>query len=200
MSADLSTPLAEGRRGEILEAALAVFARCGYENGSMREIAAAVGVSEPALYRHFAGKEEIFLALIAAVSERIFTENATVLESLRPESLREQLVEAFTQRRQAISAYGHILRTVLAAAVHNPQFLDAYRTEIALPVQQALRATVVRLDQAYGLDQSDEQTDARVRAVLSMLIGYLLSAVVLADEPEAAIADAAIRVLGYPEA
>ena len=39
----------EGRRGEILDAALAVFGEKGYEAGTMREIARRVGVTEPAI-------------------------------------------------------------------------------------------------------------------------------------------------------
>ena len=46
-----------GRKGEILDSALHVFAERGYDNGSMRDIARGVGVSEPALYRHFPAKK-----------------------------------------------------------------------------------------------------------------------------------------------
>lgn len=193
------SPFVPGRRGEILDAALEVFARVGYESGSMREIAACVGVSEPALYRHFASKEEMFLALIAAASSRLRDENFALIEPLESTHLRAQLIAAFVNRRQAIQAYGHILRTVLSAATHNPQFLDAYRREIAEPMQAALAAKVIELDADFGLKFTDEQTVSRVRALLSMLVGYLVSSAVLADEPDAAIADAVLRVLGYPE-
>jgi len=193
------SPFVPGRRGEILDAALEVFARAGYENGSMREIAAAVGVSEPALYRHFSSKEEMFLALIEAASSRLRAENLALIEPLEPSHLREQLIAAFVDRRQAIQAYGHVLRTVLSAAAHNPQFLGAYRREIAEPIQAHLSSKVIELDAAYGLEFTPEQTASRVRALLSMLVGYLVSSTVLADESDAAIADAVLRVLGYPE-
>jgi len=199
VSEPVLSPFVPGRRGEILDAALAVFSRVGYENGSMREIAAAVGVSEPALYRHFSSKEEMFLALIAAASARLRDENFALIEPLESAHLRAQLIAAFVDRRQAIQAYGHILRTVLSAAAHNPQFLGAYRREIAEPMQAALTAKVTELDVALGLQFTDEQTVSRVRALLSMLVGYLVSSAVLADESDAAIADAVLRVLGYPE-
>ena len=47
--ADFVGSLEPGRRGEILGAAAEVFAERGYESGSMRDIAARVGVSEPSL-------------------------------------------------------------------------------------------------------------------------------------------------------
>ncbi len=193
------SPFVPGRRGEILDAALEVFYRAGYENGSMREIAAVVGVSEPALYRHFVSKEEMFLALIEAAAARLRAENFALIDPLGPEHLRDQLVAAFIDRRMAIRAYGHILRTVLSAAAHNPQFLGAYRTEIAEPMQAHLASKVTELDGVYGLSFTNEQTTSRVRALLCLLVGYLVSSAVLADEPDAAIADAVMRVLGYPE-
>lgn len=193
------SPFVPGRRGEILDAALEVFSRTGYENGSMREIAAAVGVSEPALYRHFASKEEMFLALIEASATRLGAANFALIDPLEPGELHAQLVAAFVDRREAIRSYGHILSTVLSAAAHNPQFFDAYRDSIAVPMQARLHAKVLELDAAYGLEFTQEQTSSRVRAVLSMLVGYLVSSAVLADESDAAIADAVLRVLGYPE-
>jgi AcrR family transcriptional regulator len=46
-------------------AALALFARKGVAGTSIRDIAAAAGVSEGALYRHFPGKDEMAAALFA---------------------------------------------------------------------------------------------------------------------------------------
>jgi AcrR family transcriptional regulator len=49
---------------EILTAARQLFIQQGYHALSMRQIAAAVGVSKPALYYHFRDKEELFLAVV----------------------------------------------------------------------------------------------------------------------------------------
>jgi AcrR family transcriptional regulator len=51
------------RHGQILAAALGVFGRYGYRRTSMELIAEAAGLSRPALYQYFAGKEEIFRAM-----------------------------------------------------------------------------------------------------------------------------------------
>jgi AcrR family transcriptional regulator len=45
-------------------AALALFARSGYAAVSMREIAGAVGLKAPALYNHFATKQDLLCALM----------------------------------------------------------------------------------------------------------------------------------------
>lgn len=51
-------------RDRILEAALEVFSERGFDGATVRQIAAKVGVSDPALYAHFKGKLEIFEALL----------------------------------------------------------------------------------------------------------------------------------------
>src|SRR5216110_570669 len=57
------------RRDEILEIAVGLFASRGYHGVSMDDIGAAAGVTGPALYHHFAGKEAMLIAALAPVSE-----------------------------------------------------------------------------------------------------------------------------------
>ena len=57
------------RREEILEIAVGLFASRGYHGVSMDDIGAAAGVTGPALYHHFAGKEAMLVAALNPVSE-----------------------------------------------------------------------------------------------------------------------------------
>ncbi|OFW39280.1 MAG: hypothetical protein A3J29_17305 [Acidobacteria bacterium RIFCSPLOWO2_12_FULL_67_14b] len=59
---------ADGQRTRqaILDAALDLFAEKGFFGTSLRDVAAAVGVRESALYNYFAGKDALFEALLAA--------------------------------------------------------------------------------------------------------------------------------------
>lgn len=57
------------RRDEILEIAVGLFAARGYHGVSMDDIGAAAGVTGPALYHHFAGKEAMLVAALVPVSE-----------------------------------------------------------------------------------------------------------------------------------
>lgn len=60
--------------GKIIKAATAEFLEHGFESASMRRIAAEVGLTAGALYRHFAGKEEMFAALVEpAINELMIT-------------------------------------------------------------------------------------------------------------------------------
>src|SRR4051794_27016190 len=59
------------RRQEILEIAVGLFAKHGYHGVSMDDIGAAAGVTGPALYHHFAGKEAMLAAALNPVSEQL---------------------------------------------------------------------------------------------------------------------------------
>jgi AcrR family transcriptional regulator len=61
------------RREEILEIAVGLFATRGYHGVSMDDIGAAAGVTGPALYHHFAGKEAMLVAALKPVSEGLLT-------------------------------------------------------------------------------------------------------------------------------
>jgi TetR/AcrR family transcriptional regulator len=62
---------ARERREQILAAALPVFARSGFAGTGTRPIAAAAGIAEPILYRHFHSKSALFCAVIAHVADRL---------------------------------------------------------------------------------------------------------------------------------
>ena len=59
------------RREQILQVAAQLFARHGFHGVSIAELGAAVGVSGPALYRHFASKEALLARMLIGISERL---------------------------------------------------------------------------------------------------------------------------------
>jgi AcrR family transcriptional regulator len=64
------------RRREIIDAATVIFAREGYAEANVEDIAEAAGVAPTAIYYHFGGKEELFAqalrAALTGFSDRIF--------------------------------------------------------------------------------------------------------------------------------
>lgn len=68
-------------RGEILDAALACFAARGYHETSVDDIALRAGLSKGAIYWHFEGKRELFLALVDRFSEQALTALDAVAEA-----------------------------------------------------------------------------------------------------------------------
>ena len=62
---------AEKRKRQIIESARGVFASQSYAKVGTADLAKAAGISEPALYRHFAGKKELFVATLRATAPRL---------------------------------------------------------------------------------------------------------------------------------
>ncbi len=59
-----TTPSADNKRARILEAALELFSANGYHGTSMKQLAAAAGVSKGLLFHHFTDKAQLLAALI----------------------------------------------------------------------------------------------------------------------------------------
>ena len=63
-------PAAE-RREQLLDTAVTLFAKRGYAGATTAELAKAAGVTEPIIYRHFASKKDLFIAVIDRTGELI---------------------------------------------------------------------------------------------------------------------------------
>ncbi|PSL58579.1 TetR family transcriptional regulator [Saccharothrix carnea] len=64
-------PAKQTRRDQILAAAAELFARHGFHGVGIDDIGAAVGISGPALYRHFRSKDAMLGEMLTSISERL---------------------------------------------------------------------------------------------------------------------------------
>jgi AcrR family transcriptional regulator len=87
-AADAASPLAltprsrqkADRRAAILGAAATLFAERGYAGVTIEDLGAAVGVSGPAVYRHFPGKAAVLAAILQGASRALLDGAERVLE------------------------------------------------------------------------------------------------------------------------
>jgi AcrR family transcriptional regulator len=195
------TLFVEGRRGQILDAALSVFAEKGYEAGTMREIAAIVGVSEPALYRHYSGKEALLLDLVTTAGERISTEARARLTDIDSSNLRESLRQLLHVRRKG-GDNKFIMRTLMDAAPHNEAMRLTFRERFGLPMIENVRFLIPNVDEFFGIKRTPEALDGAVRAFMSTFVGYFMTSMFFDDAPEydTAIIDAMLAIMGWDRA
>jgi AcrR family transcriptional regulator len=93
MATPAATP-AGTRREQILGVAAQLFARHGFHGVSIADLGAAVGVSGPALYRHFPGKEALLAELLVGISEHLLAGGqARAAATSDPHELLAALVE-----------------------------------------------------------------------------------------------------------
>lgn len=61
---------ADKRREQLLDTAAVIFATRGYARSTTAQLAKAAGVTEPIIYRHFASKKDLFIALVERAAQR----------------------------------------------------------------------------------------------------------------------------------
>ncbi|TFD08919.1 MULTISPECIES: TetR/AcrR family transcriptional regulator [unclassified Cryobacterium] len=95
------------RRDALLGAAATLFARSGFNGVSIEDLGAAVGVSGPAVYRHFSGKQAVLAALLIDVSEDLVAGGHTVV----------------TETTDAAAALPELVRFHVRFALSNPDVI-----------------------------------------------------------------------------
>lgn len=83
------------RQAAILKEAARLFAERGFSGVSLEELGSAVGVSGPAVYRHFANKQALLGAILVRVSERLLAGGQAVLAAGDDPAVRLQSLVRF---------------------------------------------------------------------------------------------------------
>lgn len=96
MTSQKGTIRGQARREEILVAATKLFRRNGFERVTIDEIGAAVGVSGPAIYRHFDSKDDLLISIFDLAVDR--------LEAAAPDA-RQVAADPRSALRTAIAGY-----------------------------------------------------------------------------------------------
>ena len=201
----------EGRRGEILDAALVVFGEKGYEAGTMRDIARRVGVTEPAFYRHYESKEAILADIVATAGDRISAQIVRQFAALTAENIEQALTEIIEMRRDIAAkkraaakdenrplGAGGVLHILFHAAPHNEHFMSLMRAHLAHPMVDAVREAIPRVDAGFGITRPDDEINARVRVFMSLFVGYFSTSIMFDAPPnDAAIVDALMGMMGW---
>ena len=82
------------RRQQILDTAAELFAERGFHGVSVHDIGSACGISGPALYKHFTGKDELLSASLTDISETLLKEgSARVAAAASPGEALDALID-----------------------------------------------------------------------------------------------------------
>lgn len=90
---------AEERRIQIIRAATTVFARSNYRLAGTADIAREVGISEPAIYKHFPSKKALFLRILKDCRESMLGVWQQVVDSEEQDSVSalRRMVRVFVE-------------------------------------------------------------------------------------------------------
>jgi AcrR family transcriptional regulator len=158
-----STARGKRRRALLLEAATELVAERGFHAVGIAEIGAAAGVTGSAIYRHFASKHEILVALLdRVVDDLLSTARAVVADASNPRSALDALIGAhveFALRDRAL------IRIYDQEADHLP---DADRRRLRR-TQRAYANEWIRVLLAIEPDLDPEAARAAVHATFGLV-------------------------------
>lgn len=163
---------AQERRREIVDAALRLVAQVGPERLTTRDIAAAVGISEAALFRHFATKDGLWAAVIGRLEERSVARWARILAEPAPPL--DQLRGLLTAQLALVASEPGVPVILFSGELHRRSpALRAALLALMLRFQHTLE-TVVGEAQRAGTLRADRPAAVIALATIALLQGLVL--------------------------
>ncbi len=161
---------------KILDAALVSFAENGYKETNLRDLAAGMGLSKSALYKHYESKEDIWNALINRV-DRYYCEHFGSPEQLPPAPA--SLDDFYQLAMNMVDFTIHDKQTILTRKIlQQEQFRDEHTKSLAtehfLAGTKRMFAEIFRQMIATGLlrDGDPEMMALAFSAPITSLIHY----------------------------
>jgi AcrR family transcriptional regulator len=176
------------RRAALLDAAATLFARSGFNGVAIEDLGAAVGVSGPAVYRHFSGKQAVLSALLVGVSEGLASGGRAVVDAADDDQAALSALVRFhvdfaLTHPDVIRVQDRDLETLAEPGRRQVRVLQRSYVELWVAVLARLNPDVppqllrVRAQATFGLINS---TPHSVPAVSSSLVRPLLQEMALA--------------------
>ena len=137
---------ASDRRSQILEIALNVFSHKGFNGATTKEIAAAAGVTEAIIFRHFPSKQALYQAVLESqMGCEGFQRWLAIARDCMARNDDAGLFRAIaTAIFQSYAGDAHLERVMLFAALEgNEQGLAHYRSS-SIPIYELLRVYLER--------------------------------------------------------
>lgn len=136
--------MAGDTKTRILETALELFAQRGYLGTSMNDIAQQLGITKAALYKHYAGKQEILDRIVARMNEM---DDARAREYEMPEAEPDGFAEAYMRapiekiRAYTVAQFDHWTKESFSANFRRLLTLEQYREPRFAQLYQDVLAT-----------------------------------------------------------
>lgn len=155
------------RRQAILAAAREEFARVGYQGASTARIARRADCSEPMLYKHFAGKQAIFVAALDATNTMFERQFAAMLE---PEGSVVELATAYLETIMHDAAFVQMLQMrMLAVSIADQPDVRAVLDQMDATTRESVRSAVER-----GIEQGVVRVGTDPEYVMAGWQGFML--------------------------
>jgi TetR/AcrR family transcriptional regulator len=160
MTATATRMSATDRRNQLIEVAIDLFSRKGFGGTTTREIAAAAGVTEAIIFRHFATKQELYKAILdtrcaTPDAQAWFSETRHYMDSNDDEGLFRALISAIIGSKREDARFE---RLMLHAALEGNELALMHHNQFAMPIGKQLIEYIERRQREGALRQVDPKT------------------------------------------
>lgn len=164
----------EHRPGELLDAALEVFVARGYAAARLDDVAARAGVSKGTLYLYYAGKEDLFKAVVRVNIVPVIEQFRQRIEQATG-SNEELLTNVLTDWWHCFSQphIGGIIKLIIAEASNFPEIARFFHEEVASIGHGVIRQLIQRGVERQEFRKPCEM-DVAAHLVMSPLVMKLI--------------------------
>jgi AcrR family transcriptional regulator len=171
------SPVVAQRKQEILEAALNVFSKKGFDGSRTKEIATEAGVSEATVFKYFPTKQNILSSLIKPVIESIakpifLAPVMKIIDNAGTVGLEKTLVLLMKDRLDVFEKNERLMRTMLLELGRQEDLQEAFGQLvfplITVEIRRLYEASRARGEIAEHIDES-----TFCRNFLAMVIGNI---------------------------
>jgi TetR/AcrR family transcriptional regulator len=129
------------RRNQLLEAGLEVFAKKGFDGATTKEVAAAAGVTEAIIFRHFPSKQALYTAVLdrqvqSAELQEWLAEIKHWMDLNHDEQVIRSIATVILTSYRADARYERVL---LFAALEGHELGLAHNRQLVAPIYELLR-------------------------------------------------------------
>ena len=125
--AQLKSQTEENTRTRILQAALHLFARQGYDGTTTKDLANAANVAEGTLFRHFANKKAILIEVATSGWVEILTDLLTELSEM---GSYKAVAQVMKRRMLNMQKNSSLLRVCFIEAQYHPELRERIQIEV----------------------------------------------------------------------
>jgi AcrR family transcriptional regulator len=127
------------RRSAILETAIQLFSERGFRGVTTRELAQALGVSEPILYQHFPSKKDLYDAIIETAMDSGYYEALNGLKAVAETTNDEEFFRYVTRAMMIwFETRPHQLRLKLFSALEGHELMDQFNDKAGRPFMEVM--------------------------------------------------------------
>ena len=150
----------EERRAQIIRKATMLFSAQGYERMTVAQLAAQCKISEPALYRYFPSKEDLYAEVLKSLKKKIDTASLARRVS-RMGNIEEILLSLSEEMMKTYSAYPEVSRLLLFCSLEGHAFTADLYNIVRTPYTEILRKALARLKRLKKIRPVDPTITAR---------------------------------------